>query len=129
MSKQEALFSDRFLESFTGKSIMNDSKVAIIELIANAWDAGATKVSINWPISEGELFSIRDNGHGMTDLQFKSRFRTLAYDRVKELGEYALIPEDHKNLINKRPIFGRNGKGRLSGFAFGEIFNVISFTT
>ncbi|TQI71100.1 histidine kinase/DNA gyrase B/HSP90-like ATPase [Gramella sp. Hel_I_59] len=122
--KQIALFDDRFLESFAGKGIISDSKIAIIELIANAWDAGATKVDITWPIEDGDNFSIQDNGHGMTENEFSSRFRTLAYNRNREQGSYAQIPVDHKELISKRPTFGRNGKGRLSGFAFGEFFQV-----
>lgn len=41
-AKQLALFDDRFLESFVGKGIISDPKIAIIELIANAWDAPST---------------------------------------------------------------------------------------
>jgi BMFP domain-containing protein YqiC len=121
-SNQTSLFDDRFLESFTGKGIMSDSRIAITELIANSWDAGATKVEILWPIEDGDNFSICDNGHGMTEQQFNKRFRTLAYDRTKEQGGYAEVPSDLKTLISKRPTFGRNGKGRFSGFAFGEFF-------
>lgn len=123
-NKQTALFDDRFLESFAGKGIISDPKIAIIELIANAWDAASTRVEIVWPIEDGDNFSITDNGHGMTESQFNKRFRTLAYDRNKEQGSYAEVPTDHKSLIGKRPTFGRNGKGRLSGFAFGEFFQV-----
>jgi hypothetical protein len=123
-NKQTALFDDRFLESFAGKGIISDPKIAIIELIANAWDAASTRVEITWPSEDGDHFSITDNGHGMTESQFNKRFRTLAYDRNKEQGSYAEVPTDHKSLIGKRPTFGRNGKGRLSGFAFGEFFQV-----
>lgn len=123
-AKQLALFDDRFLESFVGKGIISDPKIAIIELIANSWDAGATKVIIQWPIENGDYFSVEDNGHGMTENQFNKRFRTLAYDRNREQGSYAEVPIDHKTLVGKRPTFGRNGKGRLSGFAFGEFFQI-----
>lgn len=122
--KQTALFDDRFLESFAGKGIISDPKIAIIELIANSWDAASTKVEITWPIEDGDKFSISDNGHGMTEQQFNKRFRTLAYNRSKEQGDYAEVPKDLKLLIGKRPTFGKNGKGRLSGFAFGEFFQV-----
>ncbi len=122
--KQPALFDDRFMESFAGNSIVNDQKIAIIELIANAWDAAATEVKISWPLNDGDDFSIKDNGHGMTEKEFNRRYRTLAYDRIRELGHYALIPEEHKKIISKRPVFGKNGKGRLGGFAFGNTFVV-----
>lgn len=123
-TKQTALFDDRFLESFVGKGIISDPKIAIIELIANSWDAASTEVEIVWPEINGDTFSISDNGHGMTESDFNKRFRTLAYDRNKEQGGYAQVPEDHKSLVGRRPAFGRNGKGRLSGFAFGEFFQV-----
>lgn len=122
--KQYALFDDRFLEAFVGSAIISDSKVAIIELIANAWDAAATLVEIQWPEEDGQLFSIKDNGHGMTEAMFDKRFRTLAYNRSKEQGIYADVPEDLKAQIGKRPVFGKNGKGRLGGFAFGESYFV-----
>ncbi|SDL72300.1 Histidine kinase-, DNA gyrase B-, and HSP90-like ATPase [Pedobacter sp. ok626] len=122
--KQTALFADRFLESFAGKGIISDPKIALIELIANAWDASATKVEIQWPLDHGDLFSISDNGHGMTEVQFDKRFRTLSYDRTREQGGYAEVPEDLKAAVGKRPVFGRNGKGRLSGFAFGDFYQV-----
>ena len=77
--KQPALFEDRFLESFAGLSLIKDPKVAIMELIANSWDAGASKVKILWPLENGGRFSISDNGHGMTEAEFEKRFRTLAY--------------------------------------------------
>ncbi|MBN8669408.1 MAG: ATP-binding protein [Chitinophagales bacterium] len=119
-----ALFEDRFLESFVGSSIFRDPKVAIIELIANAWDAGATEVTISWPENDDELFLVKDNGHGMTDSQFRKRFQKLAYNRSREQGQYAEIPQPHQDKIGKRPTFGRNGKGRLAAFAFGDEFFV-----
>jgi len=122
--KQPALFEDRFIESFVGSSIYSDQRTAIIELVANAWDAGATSVHVDWPKNVGDLLSIRDNGHGMTELQFMKRFRTLAYDRIKEQTGFAEIPSDHLQMIGKRAAFGRNGKGRLGSFAFGDPFFV-----
>ena len=66
--KQGCLFAPRFLEKFVGKSILYGPKTAIMELIANDWDAGATKVDIYWPKAEGGFtFSIADNGTGMTE--------------------------------------------------------------
>jgi len=122
--KQPALFDDRFMESFAGSGIVNDQKIAVIELIANAWDAGATEVKISWPVEDGDEFSISDNGLGMSENEFNRRYRTLAYDRVKELGTYAEIPLENQKIISKRPVFGKNGKGRLGGFAFGSTFIV-----
>ena len=121
----ETLFDDRFLESYTGPNLIKDPKVAVMELIANAWDAGASKVIIQWPATDGAKFSIVDNGHGMTETQFKSRYTKIAYNRVNEQGPMALIPEDNKGAIMAaRPAFGRNGIGRFGAFAFGEQFYI-----
>ena len=121
----ETLFDDRFLESYAGANLMKDPKVAIMELIANSWDAGATNVTILWPEKHGDKFSILDNGHGMTKKQFQNRFAKFSYNRIDEQGINAFIPDDNKDIIKSiRPAFGRNGKGRFGAFAFGDNFNV-----
>lgn len=117
--KQSPLFDPRFLERFVGKHILYDPKVAIIELIANAWDAGAKKVEITWPTRLNEqFFSIQDDGIGMSKEEFLYRWRTLAYDRLNNQGE--TIEVDKKI----RTVFGRNGVGRFAGFCFGENYIV-----
>ncbi len=121
--KQAALFDERFLESFTGTGIIKDYKVAIVELIANAWDAGATSVEIKWPNDLDNSFFIRDNGHGMSEAEFDNRFRKLAYNRHKIQGPYAEIPAAN-SIVAVRPAFGKNGKGRFAGFCFAPTFMV-----
>jgi Histidine kinase-, DNA gyrase B-, and HSP90-like ATPase len=82
----ELLFDGRFLERHAG-SIIADPAVAIVELVANAWDAWATEVDIVWPErGDGAEFSIRDNGKGMTEAQFRRRWMTIDYNRVGEEG-------------------------------------------
>ncbi|HMC87435.1 MAG TPA: ATP-binding protein, partial [Chitinophagaceae bacterium] len=124
--KQYALYDDRFLEPIAVTHIMGDPKISIIELIANSWDAGATEVTILWPEEDEQKFSIKDDGHGMTKAHFLKRFRTLAYNRIREQGSIAEIPPDHQDKIGSRPTFGRNGKGRLGGFAFGDSYTVVT---
>lgn len=125
--KHPTLFEEGFLESFAGKIIENH-EVAVIELVANSWDAGATKVDIRWPEEEGELFQVKDDGHGMTEKEFNSRFRKLSYNRISNQGSSVSVPANNKSLIGKRTAFGRNGKGRLGGFAFGEPVEVTTWT-
>src|SRR5688572_32218747 len=96
--KQQVLFAERFLDRHAG-SVITDPAVAITELVANCWDAFATRVEILWPNqSEGRQFSIRDNGKGMTAIQFQSRWRKLDYNKVAEEGELSDPPDDLKNL-------------------------------
>lgn len=114
--KQTALFDERFLESFTGTGIVSEPKIAIIELIANSWDAGASKVEIKWPNESDNSFFIRDNGHGMSESEFDKRFRKLAYNRQRDQGIYAEIPREN-SFISKRLAFGKKtAKDDLQGF-------------
>ena len=74
--EQGVLFDDRFLDRYAGP-IISDPAIAIIELVANAWDAYATRVNIIWPKrTDGIAFSIDDNGKGMTPEQFQRRWKT-----------------------------------------------------
>jgi DNA mismatch repair ATPase MutL len=58
-------FSTNFLRDHAGH-IITDPRTAITELIANAYDAGATAVDITWPDDSEGPFVIADNGTGMT---------------------------------------------------------------
>ena len=119
--EQSCLFGPNFLEKLVGKSILYDPKVAIVELVANAWDAGASEVKITWPTKDNEqFFSIEDNGTGLTEKEFTSRWRTLAYDRLQSQGDTVVV----NNRI--RTVFGKNGVGRFAGFCFGESYFVAS---
>jgi hypothetical protein len=84
---QQLFFGEGFLEDHAG-SIVKDPHVAIIELIANAYDAGATEVTIEWPNESGGSFSIEDNGEGMTKDEFAVRWKTLGYTRQTRQGKY-----------------------------------------
>ena len=106
---QQVLFEDRFLENFVG-SIVTDPAIAIVELVANCWDAYATEVKIGWPNRDlDRMFVIADNGIGMTRREFESRWCTLAYDRRRTQGRRTDPPAELAHLP-ARSIFGRYGK-------------------
>jgi hypothetical protein len=112
------LFDDRFMERHAG-SIISDPAVAIVELVANAWDAWATQVDIVWPEPGSETtFTIVDNGKGMTEAQFQQRWKTLDYNRVRDEGAESVPPSELATL-RPRAAYGRNGKGRHAAFRFG----------
>lgn len=116
-------FDQRFLEQYAGPKILKDARTAVVELVANCWDAGATKVDILWPNSHADqAFSITDNGIGLTPEEFYKRWWTIAYDRRQDLGSNAVFPPD-VNLA-KRQAFGKNGRGRFAGFCFGPEYFV-----
>jgi Histidine kinase-, DNA gyrase B-, and HSP90-like ATPase len=117
-------FADRFLADHAGQIII-EPRTAILELIANAYDAGATTISIQWPVEKGAEFSIVDNGTGMTKEEFEERWKTLCYDRVKRQGTAVIFPPGVKGL--KRTAFGRSGKGRFAPFCFADSYEVVTW--
>ena len=121
--EQGVLFDDRFLDRYAGP-IISDPAIAIVELVANAWDAYATRVDIVWPKrTENIVFTIRDNGKGMTPEQFQRRWKTLDYNRVTDEGSKSVPPDDLKNAP-ARHAYGRNGKGRHAAFKFSDPYLV-----
>lgn len=114
-------YDPRFLEDHAG-SIIKDPTTALVELVANAWDAYATRVDITWP-SQTQSFEISDNGKGMTEDELNARWRRFNYNRVNELGEYTDPPENLQGFRPRRA-FGRNGKGRYAAFCFSSPFQV-----
>jgi hypothetical protein len=116
-------FADRFLQDHAGQ-IISEPRTAILELIANSYDAGATKIDIIWPTEKGQKFSVTDNGIGMTRAEFERRWRTLCYDREAEQGNEVVFPKGVKGL--KRTAFGRSGKGRHAPFCFADSYEIIT---
>jgi hypothetical protein len=117
--KLESLYDQRFIEDYLGSKMSSDVVTAIVELIANSWDAGAKNVKIQWPSKDDEKFSITDDGHGLTSQDFSSRWTQLSYNRQRGQGSFAEIPEDNA-IKKKRLAYGRNGKGRFSAFCFAK---------
>jgi hypothetical protein len=114
-------FGEGFLDHHAG-SIISDPHYAITELVANAWDAGALRVDIEWPTSAGAALRIADNGTGMTAKEFRERWRTLSYDRLKHEGALVTFPPGAGHRL--RQAFGRNGVGRHAMFCFGPDYEV-----
>jgi hypothetical protein len=122
--QQVLAFDQRFLDRHAGP-IISDLSVALVELVANAWDSYATMVEITWPTNDGsQKFSIKDNGRGMTAAQFEQRWGVFDYDRVGAEGEYVSPPAELAELAPRR-VYGRNGRGRHGGFAFSNPYEII----
>lgn len=114
-------FGEGFLDDYAGRLIY-DPQVAIVELVANCWDAGARKVEITWPLESGGHFSMIDDGTGMTKDEFEGIWTELNYNRLQKHGSYVRFPDLSINI--KRRVYGRNGKGRHSLFCFSNEYNV-----
>lgn len=116
------IFGPRFLEDHAGH-ILTDPRTAVVELIANAYDAGASRVRVRWPENIGEAFEIEDDGTGMTRDELLRRWRTLSYNRLQEQGPMAERPPG-STARGGRAAFGRSGKGRHGAFCFAETYMV-----
>ncbi|WP_444659095.1 ATP-binding protein [Caproiciproducens sp. R2] len=114
---QKSKFEKDFIER-TYSSVVSDVSIAFSELVANSWDAGATKVFITLPNKKGDELIIEDNGTGMTEKEFQQRWMVIAYNRVAHQGEYVeyLSSKGHA----KRLAYGRNGVGRHSMLCFDD---------
>src|SRR5690606_13712534 len=97
-------------------------QVALTELVANAWDAGATRVNLILPDEIGGTLTVTDNGHGMTPTQFKKRWMTLRYDRLKHQGPNVEFPAGRS--ARPRRAYGRNGVGRHGLLCFADVYEV-----
>ena len=84
-SSQGCLFEEDFLRRNLG-AIATSPEVALTELVANAWDAGEREVRIVVPEEFGGKLTIRDDGTGMTADQFRHKWMTLGYDRIRHQG-------------------------------------------
>jgi hypothetical protein len=119
-------FSITYEEGFLVReigSIATKADVALTELIANAHDAGASKVQITIPSEAGRYLTVEDNGIGLTSEQFESRWLKLRYDRRKHQGLFVELPEGNESIKNRRA-FGRNGVGRHAGICFNDSYTV-----
>ena len=119
-AKEEKLylrFHGRIIDSL-GIQMYQSPVAAIAELIANAWDADASKVGVELPenLSGESTIIVRDNGLGMTFKQCQELYLNVGYNR--RIGEKASkTPEG-------RPVLGRKGIGKLAGFGISKLLEV-----
>ncbi len=86
----------------------------ISELIANGYDAGASKIYIdlNDKDPKNKAISIKDNGSGMSLKQINAKYLVVGRKRREE-------NETHDPIYN-RPVMGKKGIGKLSFFGITD---------
>jgi hypothetical protein len=103
-----------------GTQMYKRRDAAIAELIANCWDAGATRVDVEIPLDTAfaadSVIKISDDGGGMSPDQIQSHYLVLGRNRR----------EDSVDPPN-RPVMGRKGIGKLAGFGIAERMRVITW--
>lgn len=119
---QGSLFEEDYLVRTLG-SLGTQPEVALTELVANAWDAGATEVNILIPSERGGMLTVEDNGSGLTKEEFHSRWMKLSYNRLKHQGR---MVEFSEGVDIVRFAYGRNGVGRHGLLCFNSEYQVVT---
>lgn len=126
MENENVLFPSLFEDDYITRSlgaIVNQPDVALTELVANAWDAGASHVKIFIPEEHNQILYIEDDGVGMTEEEFQNHWMKLRYNRLKYQGKNVVFPA---GVSGKRTAFGRNGVGRHGLFCFADEYKAIT---
>ena len=96
----------------------------LAELVANAWDANATRVDITIPETPVEErkseITVKDNGVGMSDRDIREKYVIIGRDRrEKEKTDKTFPPYQRK-------VMGRKGIGKFSAFGVAREIEVES---
>jgi len=111
----------RTLEHF-GVQMYKRRAIAIAELVANCWDAGAKLVIITLPSERDynpttSTIEIKDNGRGMSFGDIQERYLVLGKNRRQKDGV----------MVSGRPLMGRKGIGKLAGFGLASCMKVMTW--
>jgi signal transduction histidine kinase len=126
MSNQLNFKTNIQLKSIIGKDLINDDNIAILELVKNAFDADAKKVTVKFTNLKNnddatvDSFSeqtsriiIQDDGLGMDLNDIINKWLNIAYSEKKT-----------NNRQHKRLMAGAKGVGRFSCDRLGEYLNL-----
>ena len=97
-----------------GINLYSNVPSVLSEIVANAWDADATEVRIDWDRTNDGII-IQDNGCGMSSDEVNERFLNVGYRRRD--GQPGLTPKG-------RPPMGRKGLGKLSLFSIAGVVQI-----
>ena len=95
-----------------GMNLYSNIPPVLSEIVANAWDADASHVSVQF---EDDAISIEDDGVGMT--------RDEVIDRFLNVGFQRRLAMDPSTPGGRRPM-GRKGIGKLSSFSIARAVTV-----
>lgn len=95
-----------------GMNLYSNIPAVLSEIVANAWDADASRVSVTR--RDGEI-SIEDDGIGMTRDEVIDRFLNVGFQRRSIMS--SLTPRGRKPM-------GRKGIGKLSSFSIANVVTV-----
>jgi hypothetical protein len=100
-----------------GINLYSNAAAVLSELVANAYDADATCVTIDWKQS-GAHIVVTDDGVGMDVDELNERFLTVGYKKREH--------EGGESPTWRRQFMGRKGIGKLSVFSIANTVYVYS---
>lgn len=98
-----------------GRNLYSTNPPAVAELVANAWDAYANKCQIY--IKNNALLLV-DNGIGMTDDEFQSRYATSGNEKNTAIRK--------PTRMKVRPYMGKKGIGKFSAFSLADKYELFT---
>ena len=99
-----------------GLNLYSNTPAALAEVIANAWDADATEVRVDFD-REAKLITVADNGYGMDQDDINDKYLCVGYQKRNNLNFHT--PGGRKPM-------GRKGIGKLSLFSIADQIFVYS---
>ncbi len=99
-----------------GLNLYSNTSAVLAEVIANAWDADASEVRVDFD-SDQQKITISDNGTGMDRDAVNDKYLCVGYQRRQAEGT---------TTRGGRKPMGRKGIGKLSLFSIAEGFSVYS---
>lgn len=116
MNSPYAMTIDLNVLDHLGINLYSNVAAVLTEIVANAWDADAGNVSIEYVQSE-KLIVIKDDGIGMTVSDMNEKFLKVGYRRR--------VLENTTTALG-RHVMGRKGLGKLSLFSIAENIRIES---
>lgn len=116
--KLRLTFHGRIIDHL-GIQMYQSPVAAVAELVANAWDADAEKVSITLPsqLREDSEIVIKDDGLGMTFQECQDRYLNVGWcRRGNDMAECS--------QEKRRAILGRKGIGKFAGFGVADVIRI-----
>lgn len=99
-----------------GINLYSSIPPVLSEVVANSYDADATKVNISIYKEDDPFITILDDGKGMSLSDINDKYLKVGY-RKRDSGE-------HLSSHFKRPVMGRKGIGKLSLFSIANRIEV-----
>lgn len=118
LDKPYTLTIDLNVLEHLGINLYSNVPAVLTEVVANAWDANAKKVTITIG-GDLEYIEIEDDGFGMDRAAINSKFLWVGYKKRDSDGDLTPAPLS-------RPVMGRKGVGKLAPFSIAETVEVYS---